>query len=179
MPLPRVNRQPTETELLAGARHGNADALTALYAAHAGMLLRLAARITGSSADGEDLLHDLFVGLPELLGRYEHADRLDAWLRGVMTRMALGRLRQSKRRETLAAARANPASTRDDPWNAVDLDRAIAALPDALRVVFVLKQVEGYAHEEIATMLGISSGASRVRHLRALRQLRASLNPAR
>jgi RNA polymerase sigma-70 factor (ECF subfamily) len=168
----------TESELLAQARRGTPSAIGALYEAHAATLLRLGARITGSASDAEDLLHDLFVGLPELLSRYEHRSQLDAWLRAVMARMAIGRLRQGTRRERLTSS--NVESERDslgDPWGAMDLDRAISQLPEATRAVFVLRQVEGYTHDEIATLLDITSGASRVRHLRALRQMRALLEP--
>lgn len=176
MSLPRVTDVPTEHQLLAAARRGDASALGALYEAHGGMLLRLGVRITGSASDAEDLLHDLFVGLPELLGRYEHRAVLGAWLRGVMTRMALGRLRQGNRRDAIAGANALVSRTEGHPWDAIDLERSIALLGDGERAVFVLRQ-EGYAHEEIARLLGISSGASRVRHLRALKQLRATLEP--
>ena len=64
-----------------------------------------------------------------------------------------------------------------DPWGALDLERAIASLPESARVVFVLRQLEGHSHEEIASLLGISSGAARFRYLRALRQFRALLEP--
>lgn len=169
----------TEAELLAQARRGSSTAIGALYVAHAGSLLRLGARITGSTADAEDLLHDLFVGLPELLGRYEHRFRLDAWLRGVMTRMAIARLRQGARRESLTSSRSHEVAreTRGDPWNSIDLDRALSRLSPMTRAVFVLRQIEGYSHGEIAALLDISRGASRIRHLRALRQLRALLEP--
>ena len=59
--------------------------------------------------------------------------------------------------------------------DAGDLERALLALPDGLRVVFVLKQVEGYSHDEIGATLGISAGASRVRLARALDALRRAL----
>ena len=173
-----VKHVPSESELLALARRGDKSALGVLYELHGGALLRLATRITGSASDAEDLLHDLFVGLPELLSRYEHRATLGAWLRGVMARMAIGLLRQGQRRESLASDRSDQPSMLGDPWNAVDLERAIAALSDTSRAVFVLKQVEGYSHDEIASLLGISSGASRVRHLRALKQLRALLEPS-
>ena len=184
MSLARVNDRHdgrlTESELLAQARRGIPAAIGALYVAHGGTLLRLGTRLTGSASDAEDLLHDLFVGLPELLSRYEHRSQLDAWLRGVMARMAIDRLRQQRRRERLTSTlSAGSRYARSDPWNAVDLDRAIARLNETTRVVLVLKQIEGYSHDEIAAMLGITSGASRVRHLRALRQLRAFLEPHR
>lgn len=179
MPLSCVHKQLSAHELVAGLRRGNAAAITALYEAQGGALLHLATRLTGSTPDAEDLLHDLFVGLPELLGRYHHRDRLDAWLRGVMVRLALGRMRLAQRREITASAQIDTEASSGDPWTAMDLEAAIAALPDSLRAVFVLRQVEGYRHEEIANLLDITSGASRVRHLRALRQLRVTLEPSR
>jgi RNA polymerase sigma-70 factor (ECF subfamily) len=174
----RQDGPSTEIELLAQARRGTPSAIGTLYEAHAATLLRLGARITGSASDAEDLLHDLFVGLPELLGRYEHTSQLGPWLRGVMARMAIGRLRQAARRERLTSS--NPTSDKHslgDPWGAVDLDRAMSQLGETTRAVFVLRQIEGYSHDEIAMLLDITSGASRVRHLRALRQLRALLEP--
>ncbi len=67
--------------------------------------------------------------------------------------------------------------TTNDAWTAIDLDQAVATLPEPLRMVFVLKQIEGYSHDDIAGLLGITSGASRVRFVRALRQLRLRLEP--
>ena len=168
----------TETEIIAQARRGSPEALGALYETHGGGLLRLATRLSGSSAEAEDLLHDLFVGLPELLGRYEHRGKLDAWLRGVMTQMVIGRMRLRRKKDVSlnSGQDTNLPSTRDDPWNAIDLERAISRLTETERAAFVLK-LEGYSHDEIAALLGISSGASRVRHLRALRHLRTFLDP--
>ena len=175
MPLSAVKTFPTERVLLVEARRGNAAALGVLYEEHGGALLRLGTRICGSASDGEDLLHDLFVGLPELLSRYEDRGALGAWLRGVIARMAIARLRLARRRDALAPAATHEALVRSDPWNAVDLERAIGALPESMRTVFVLRQIEGHTHDEIAALLGISSGASRVRYVRALEHLRALL----
>ena len=170
-------RSITESEIIAQARRGLPEGLAGLYETHGGGLLRLATRLGGSSAEAEDLLHDLFVGLPELLGRYEHRGRLDAWLRGVMTRMVIGRIRSRRKDVSLNSAEDRSLPARPaDPWNAIDLERAISRLTDTERSAFVLK-LEGYSHDEIAALLGISSGASRVRHLRALRHLRKFLEP--
>ena len=171
----------SDTLLVEHARSGSAASLEALYVRHADRLFTIARRLTGSSADAEDALHDLFVGLPELLRRYEERGRLDQWLTGVLVRLVLTRSRTTRRQEAIAAREAvidrelqQPVG---DPWTTVDLERALAALPDALRGVFVLRQIEGYTHDDIAALLGISSAASRVRYFRALRQLRLLLEP--
>ena len=120
-------------------------------------------------------MHDVFVGLPEALGRYEERGSFVAWLKRVTARVALMRLRSGKRRREVtlddAAAQSEPgmASERDG------LEAAVNTLPDHLRAVLVLKEIEGYAHAEIAELLGISEGASRVRLTRALKRLRNEL----
>ena len=120
-------------------------------------------------------MHDVFVGLPEALGRYEERGSFVAWLKRVTARVALMRLRSGKRRREVtlddAAAQTEPgmASERDG------LEAAVNTLPDHLRAVLVLKEIEGYAHAEIAELLGISEGASRVRLTRALKRLRNEL----
>lgn len=177
----RPSRPVTTDEfLVVGARVGDASALGALYDAHADSLFTLALRLSGSRADAEDALHDLFVGLPELLRRYDEHGRLDAWLKAVIARMVLTQRRTARRRDDLmqraATSETVQLSTNPD-WSTIDLDRAIAALPATLRAVFVLKQIEGYSHDNIAELLGITSGASRVRFTRAVRQLRLLLEP--
>jgi RNA polymerase sigma factor (sigma-70 family) len=167
-----------EPDTVARAAQRDPEAIGALYRAHAADLHRLMYRLTGSAADAEDLLHDLFVGLPELLRRYDERGKLAPWLRRVAARMALMRMRGVRRRGEVAMDEAPAAAlhARDaSPEGAWDLERALAALPAPLRSVFVLKQMEGYTHAEIARILDITGGASRVRHLRALRQLRKLL----
>ena len=168
--------------LLERVRRGSPGALGILYDLYATDLYRAAFRITAASADAEDVVHDLFVGLPELLRRYEERERMGAWLRHVVIRMSLARLRQARRRERMAGSsdEGDRVSTPPaDVWGAIDLERAVAALPGELRTVFVLRRIEGMSHDEIAAALGLTNGATRVRYLRALRRLRLYLNPSR
>lgn len=179
----RVTREKlasiAESDLLAMVRAGDPDALAELYARHAGTLLRTAYHVSGSAADAEDAVHDLFVGLPELLRRYDERGRLGAWLRAVVIRVVLANTRRESRRERLAHGEglARGPASQEHQWEAVDLARAIASLPLELRRVFALRQLEGYSHNEIAELLEITPGASRVRYLRAIRRLRAVLEP--
>lgn len=168
-----------EPDLLAMVRAGDPDALAELYARHAAALFRSAYYVSGSAADAEDALHDVFVGLPELLRRYDERGQLGAWLRAVVIRVVLANTRRESRRERVAHSDgpARQVAREEHPWEAVDLARAIASLPVQLRTVFALRQLEGYSHNEIAELLEISPGASRVRYLRALRRLRAVLEP--
>src|SRR5713101_2993626 len=152
---------------------------SSLYLEHGRPLFRLAYRLVGAREDAEDVVHDVFVGLPDSLQRYEERGSFAAWLKRVTARMALMRLRSGKRRREVslddAAGQAEPprASERDG------LQAAVDTLPNHLRSVLVLKEIEGYAHAEIAELLGISEGASRVRLSRALKRLRRELESER
>src|SRR5688500_5068368 len=90
-------------DLVAAARADTVPALAALYREHAPALLRVCARVGGSAADAEDVVHDLFAGLPELLRGYREQGRLGAWLRGVAVRLTLDRRRLQRRRDALLA----------------------------------------------------------------------------
>src|ERR1051325_8321041 len=90
-------REQDQAALIAAARRGSADALGAMYDRHAGPLLAIAYRLLQSRGDAEDVVHDVFVGLPELLRKYEERGALAAWLKTVTARVALARLRELSR----------------------------------------------------------------------------------
>jgi RNA polymerase sigma-70 factor, ECF subfamily len=157
---------------------GDTPAIEALYLAHAGALLALARRLLGSREEGEDVVHDLFCSLPARLGQYRAQGRIEGWLRRTTVNLALDRLRRRKRRGEVGLddmeGRPGPA-----PVAGSGLEEALAALADTLRVVVVLKDVEGYTHREIAELLGIRVGTAEVRYHRALRRLRSLLGDDR
>src|SRR2546426_12014227 len=71
------------------ARTGDPEALASLYRTHGAVLYRLAYRLTGTAQDAEDVVHDVFVGLPKALGRYEERGSFASWLKRVTARVAL------------------------------------------------------------------------------------------
>jgi len=168
--------------LVAAARSGSADALGALYERYGAGLYRLAYRLLGNREDAEDVVHDLFVGLPEALRRYEERGALESWLKRVTARVALMRLRAGGRRREVHLAVARELVGGDSsaaPPDSRLLQAAVDRLPEHLRSVLVLKEIEGYSHAEVSELLGISQGASRIRLMRAVRRLRKSLEDAR
>jgi len=171
----------SDAELAARLAAGDLDALVPIYRRHGTAMLRLALRLTGSREDAEEVVQDVFVGLAVALRRYEEAGRFDAWLRRITARTAIDRLDRAARRREVALEEggadwpAGDATLDATVADRVTLERAIAALPDTLRVVFVLRMVEQYTHAEIATTLGIRRGTSEVRLHRALRMLRHTL----
>lgn len=166
-----------EEDVVARLRTGDAEAITEAYYRYAAGLMRLATGLLSSADDAEDVVQDLFVGLPEALLRYEGRGRLDAWLRRVTVRLCLMRLRSGRRRVRAAMREVEEAthSSSNQSWDGAGLQAALARLPDKLRMVVVLKLFEGYSHLETAELLGISRATSEVRLYRAVRQLRLLL----
>ena len=162
-----------------GARTGDREALASLYRTHGAVLYRLAYRLTGTPQDAEDVVHDVFVGLPEALARYEERGKLTSWLKRVTARVALVRLRARTRRREVGIEATLPTAAPPLDSASMALRAAVDALPNPLRAVLVLKEIEGYSHAEVGELLGISAGASRVRLNRAMRRLRTTLEDGR
>lgn len=174
--IPIANERSDDAALVQRLAIGDLEALDALFHRHATALLNLARRVTGSTADAEDVVQDLFVGLPMAVRRYTERGSFIAWLRTVTVRLALDRVRRHTRRHEVALDLATEQPARSEtPEARWDLEGAIAALPDDLRMVFVLKEVEGFSHAEIGRLLGIRTGTSEVRLHRAMRALRRAL----
>lgn len=166
--------------LARAAGEGSRDALEALFRRHADAVYRLAYRITGRRAEAEDTLQDVFVGLPRALRRYRERGRFLSWLRQVTARTALSRVR-TRGRVTFEPLDVGELTAQASPYDAVDrvaLARTLAEMPEANRLVFLLKEVEGYSHAEIGDLLSIRPGASRARLHRAWRFLEHRLGPS-
>jgi RNA polymerase sigma-70 factor, ECF subfamily len=150
------------------------DALSGLYQLHAQALLTLARRLTGSLPDAEDVVQDLFVGLPEAIHRYQEQGYLRGWLRRITVRLALMRIRSGRlrREETIEA---HSPSVIGDALQDTVIRAALEGLSAEDRAIVFLKVVEGYDHREIAELLGIRRGTSEVRLHRAMARLRQLL----
>lgn len=174
---PQSDTREALADTVRRARQGSADALAALYHAFGAQVRGTAYRILGNRADAEDALQDVFVGLPEALAHYRETGRLDAWLRRLAARTALMRLRRERRVVSFAEGLEAPAPevANAGPLERLAVAEALDRLPEGLRQVFLLKEVEGMSHEEIGELLGISAGASGVRLHRAWRSIRALL----
>jgi RNA polymerase sigma factor (sigma-70 family) len=174
--------EPSDGELAARLRRLDDEALRILYARFAMPLLRLAFRFLESVDEAEDVVQDVFVGLPLALRHYEERGAFAAWLKQVTVRTALmHRRRQARRQHALLGM---PMLRREATAPApvierLTLEAALAALPQPLRDVFVLYHIEHFSHSEIADLLGIRRGTAEVRLHRATRRLRAYLESDR
>lgn len=173
-----MTEQSQNRVLVEHARSGRPDAITALYHLYAKMMYGVACRLTGSVQDAEDVVQDVFVGLPAALRTYEHRDQLEKWLKTLTVRASLMSLRAQRRRREVAYAEAPPSATSIESPAVLDLvafEQAVRRLPDQSREVFVLKVVEGYSHAEIGELLGITIAHSRLNLHRARQQLEREL----
>ena len=170
------------TDLIHRAQQGDRAAFEALYRAHAGRVYALCLRLTADAAQAEERTQDAFVRAWERLATFRGESAFSSWLyRLTVNEVLLGR-RAERRREQRVVTTDDPAALerlRDataGPGIALDLERAVAVLPPGAREVFVLHDVEGYRHDEIAQLTGIAVGTSKAQLFRARRLLREALN---
>jgi RNA polymerase sigma-70 factor (ECF subfamily) len=167
--------------LLARIRAGDVDALGHLFVEYGEPLYRLAYRVLSSASDAEDVVQDVFAALPTALLQYKECGCAIGWLRRVTVRASLTRRRAGRRADDLTARysrevavtyETNQTASRLEPFPLhVALEEALRSLPNTLRLVFLLRETEGYSHREIADALGISEANSKVRLNRAAKKL--------
>jgi RNA polymerase sigma-70 factor (ECF subfamily) len=170
-----VDKLDTVESLVDRAARGEVGAFEELYRVYL-----LCLRMCGDPSLAEELAQEAFVRAWQKLGSFRGASAFSTWLHRVTVNVVLGDRRSTMRRE----ARVKPAG--DDlpvdltasapfPGQALDLERSIAALPDGARTVFVLHDVEGYRHKEIARLTGVAVGTSKAQLHRARKLLRKAL----
>ncbi|MCZ0936406.1 MAG: sigma-70 family RNA polymerase sigma factor [Gemmatimonadetes bacterium] len=169
-----------EKRLSRRAALSDRSALRSLYEEYSDQLFAVAYRLTESSADARDVVHDVFGDLPKLLRRFNGKRPLGPWLRSVTARAVLKHLRSERRRhETTMAVAADDGEVVTSPefpvLNSIAVERALSSLTEELRTVVVLKEIEGCTHEEIAEVLDISRSTSESRLHNARKLLRAKL----
>jgi RNA polymerase sigma factor (sigma-70 family) len=164
--------------LLRRVRAGEWDARSVVFDRFGKVVFDTAYRLTQDRDDAQDVVQEVFLGLPGALGSYEGRGSFEGWLRRVTTRRALMLLRSQRQKREVPIER-SPSATGAKPPDRVEdrlaLEDGISSLSEYQRIVFVLKEIEGYSHAEIAKLLSISSLASRSRYHRALKRLREYL----
>lgn len=164
----------------ARAPRGDPDAFEEIYRAHAGRVYGLCLRLTADSGKARELTQDVFVRAWEALPDFRGESNITTWLHRIAVNAMLMQTRSEGRRHARVSLAdddvddsneaAQGATPPMDVATAIDLERAVAALPPGMRRAFVLHDVEGYSHEEIAGMTGLAAGTLRAQLHRA-RQL--------
>lgn len=168
-----------ERGLVARCLAGDATAQRALYDAHVERIYRLAYRMAGDADLAEDFTQEAFIRAFERLAQYRGDSALGTWLHAIAVSVILNGLRKVKRMRTTQELTPELAEAPASPGFAPDLRRrlsdAVDALSEKLRIVFVMHDVEGYKHEEIAGALAIPVGTSKARLFEARAKLRTAL----
>jgi RNA polymerase sigma-70 factor (ECF subfamily) len=162
------------------AQAGDQDAFEQIYREHAGRVYALCLRLSGDSGRAQDLTQDVFVRVWEKLPTFRGESAFSTWLHRLAVNVVLSGRRAEFRRERVVMPTEDlemtGASSRNAPAGlAMDLEQAIGALPPGARAVFVLHDIEGYQHQEIADLTGIAPGTSKAHLFRARRLLREAL----
>jgi RNA polymerase sigma-70 factor (ECF subfamily) len=161
-------------------QHGDELAFRELYRRHTPRLHAFTLRLLGGAeAEAEDVVQETWLRAAAALGEFRWGSRLDTWLTGIALNLCREIFRRrARRQETEWWDGAGPARMPAPHEDRVDLERAIAALPDGYRSVLVLHDVEGYTHEQIGERLGIAPGTSKSQLFHARRAVRTALAPA-
>ena len=167
-------------DLVARAQAGDQTAFRELYRQHAGRVYALCLRLTGDGRDAEERTQDVFVRLWDKLRSFRGDSAFSSWLHRLAVNVVLNERRTTGRRERRVMSAEDPDTVVGAQHAAplhlnIDLERAIAELPDGAREVFVLYDIEGYGHGEIVQLVGIAEGTSKAQLFRARRLLREKL----
>ncbi len=177
-----------DRELVDRCLKGDMVAFEEMYRQHSTRMFRMAYRMVDSTSDAEDLLQDIFLHAHRKLSTFRGDSSLGTWLYRLGVNRCLDFLRKrSARREGAGgppddmkseqAGRVGQVAGEILPTR-IDLERAIKTLPEGCRAAFVLHDVEGFDHREVAKLLGIAEGTSKSQVHKARMRIRAWLTGA-
>ncbi|HSB55800.1 MAG TPA: RNA polymerase sigma factor [Gemmatimonadales bacterium] len=167
-------------ETVRRAQQGDHAAFRTLYQEHIGRVYAVCLRLDGNVGEAEEHAQDVFVRVWERLASFRGESAFSTWLHRLTVNVVLHARRTAGRRGSRVTLADDPleldavAAPAAQPTE--DLNQAIARLPAGARMVFVLHDVEGYQHDEIASLLDIAEGTSKAQLFRARRLLREMLN---
>jgi RNA polymerase sigma-70 factor (ECF subfamily) len=178
-PAPRVDERRLIERVLAG----DAGAERELYDAHVERVYRLAFRMSGRDDLAQDFTQDAFIRAFDRLAEFRGDAAFSTWLHAIAVSVVMNGMRKVKRFRTreaelgddVAAAVPDGARREAEPDLKARLARAVDALPEGYRAVFLMHDVEGYTHEEIGAALGVQPGTSKAQLSRARAKLRQAL----
>jgi RNA polymerase sigma-70 factor (ECF subfamily) len=181
----------SEAEAIQRAKQGDAEAFEVLYNLHKRRVYSLCLRMTANTAEAEDLAQEAFLQLFRKIGTFRGESAFSTWLHRMAVNVVLMRLRKKglpvvpleETLETEEEAPKKELGSQDavlaGSLDRLQLQRAVAALPPGYRTIFVLHDVEGYEHNEIAEMVGCSIGNSKSQLHKARMKLRDLLKTSR
>jgi RNA polymerase sigma-70 factor (ECF subfamily) len=176
----QLERRARERELVDRARGGDSSAFEQLYRDNVGRVMAVCYRMTGDRTLAEELTQDAFVRAWQRLDSFRGDSAFSSWMHPLAVNVALTERRSRRRRLARVFAvedLANEAGAAPphDPTAAFDIDKALTFLPPGARETFVMHDVEGWQHDEIASQTGVAVGTSKAQLHRARKLLRGAL----
>ncbi len=173
--------EESDQALGAAVLRGDETAFRVLYRRHTPRLRRLVARLMGGvNAEADDAVQEAWVRAARALGRFRGDSSFATWIGSIAIRVCHEMFRRQKRWSFVGAELPESAAAAAMPVHErLDLEAAIARLPEGYRAVLVLHDVEGFTHGEIAEQLGIAEGTSKSTLSRARGVMRKYLNGER
>lgn len=176
------DRRATERRLVKEAQNGDLLAFERLYRENVRKVFGLCLRLSQDASLAEELTQEVFVKAWRKLSTFRGESALSSWLYPMAVNVALSERRSRRRRDARIVPVEEPermekAPGAPQPETGFDLERALATLPPGARAVFVLHDVEGRTHEEIAALMNLAAGTSKAQLHRARRLLREALEP--
>lgn len=169
-----------EEQLIERARQGDSGAVKALYDEYAPRVLAITRRFADDDAMAEDWAQDAWVQAIRSLPRFRGDARFSTWLYRIAVNRSLHGRRSGERqarREAQVAASIPLAHVTGRPLLRIRVERALRQIPERMRQVLLLHDVEGYTHAEIAELLGITEGTSKSQLFKARAHMRRRLRP--
>lgn len=168
-----IPENPTDAELVEGCKRGNLRAYERLYELHSSRMKSLAYHVLGSRADAEDAVQETFLKVYRGVRGFEGQSSLATWVYRILINCCYDSMRKQHRRAEKPADREFP-SDPNVPLK-IALDRALARLNQRQRIVFLMFEVEGLKHSEIAGILDAPEGTCRSWLFEAKRELKRML----
>ncbi len=175
------NMPPLEQWLRRG-KDGEKEALASIYEHFKGKVYSLAYRYTYNTAAAEDILQDTFIKVFGQLSSVKSSETFTGWLFRIAINTSLSYLRKNKKHlkqtsslENMVFEAQSPEDTTHEDMMVSSLEKAMAKLPHGLKSVFLLHDVQGFKHEEVARILGCSVGTSKSQLFKARMKLRELL----
>ncbi|MBO0949484.1 RNA polymerase sigma factor [Fibrella forsythiae] len=174
--LPDISERELVDQCLGDLTVERRSAQRTLYERYKRAMYSTAYRITNDPDHAHDVLQDAFVEVFKSLRQFSFRSTLGAWIKTIVVRQAIRKQQLEGRFETIDETRHDQPAALPDTMTGAELDAAIRSLPDGARTIFLLVEVEGYMHHEVATMLGIAEGTSKSQVSYAKKLLRQRLS---
>jgi RNA polymerase sigma-70 factor (ECF subfamily) len=167
-----------EHKLIAACKANDRLAQQLLYDSYANAMFTISYRITKDRELASDVLQEAFVRVFNYIHSFRGESTLGAWIKTIVVRSALAILKKEKKGLSFDLSEMDETSTRLNFDHDTDyLEKAILSLPSGYRTVFLLIEVEGYTHQDVADLLGVSVGTSKSQLFYAKKRLREILIP--